>query len=126
MPNLGSLFSSSAQTDILWALHYQTRPVGLRFLANLAGVHPHSAERVIKSLVRKGLISRHKTGYRLEIEKCPTHPDWEILTPVFNAIDCARAHRELPELNARAKIILPFIEEAFIMIHKAKRSRRAT
>lgn len=126
MTHLGTLFSSSARTEILRVLHHQTRPVSLRFLADMAGVHPHSAERVIASMHKEGLISRHRKGNRLQIMKRPVHADWTVLTEAFNAADRVYASRKLPDLNRRAKIILPFIAEASLMIKRAKRSRRAT
>jgi len=124
MNSLGSIFASAARTELLYALRYQHDDVGLRQLARLAGVHPHSAERVLADLVRERLVTMRKTPARTFYRKNLSHPDWRMIDAVCDGADRARRELLWPALNLRAKSLLPFIEEADAMLSRARRTLR--
>lgn len=118
------MLGGSARFDLLRALYFQQDAVGLRQLARLAGVHPHSAERMLKDLVKEGVVVRNQTGARTLFRRNERHADWHILSPVFDAADRAAIKLRAAELNERARAILPFVEEAGVMLSKARRRFR--
>ena len=124
MKSLGHILGGSARFDLLRALYYQHDAVGLRQLARLAGVHPHSAERMLKDLIKEAVVLRNQSHNRTLFQRNRDHADWCILSSVFDAAD--RASRELhaADLSERAQRILPFVEEAGDMLKKARRRIR--
>ena len=124
--SIRQMIGASARFDLLWALHYQHRPVGLRELARLAGVHPHSAERMLKELTEEGVVNRKKQGARVLHIRNAEHPDWFALEPVFSASEKAMCVMRRNRLNDRARTILPFIDEASRMLKCARRTVRVT
>lgn len=124
MKSLTYMLGGSARFDLLRALYFQYDAVGLRQLARLAGVHPHSAERMLKDLVKEGVVARNQAGARTLFRRNDRHVDWRILSPVFDAADRAARSLHAAELSGRARIILPFIEEAGVMLSKARRRVR--
>ena len=108
---------------MLRALYYQAKPVGLRSLARLAEVHPHSAERMLKELVKEGVVRRSITGSRAMYRKNTAHHDWYTLKAVFTAADESVRKVRAGQLNERAKNLLPFMEEAHAMLKEARGSQ---
>lgn len=121
MKSLGHILGGSARFDLLRALYYQHDAVGLRQLARLAGVHPHSAERMLKELVKEAVVLRNQSHNRTLFQRNRDHADWLILSSVFDAADRAERRLRSVELNDRAQAVLPFIEEAGAMLKKARR-----
>jgi hypothetical protein len=121
MTSPGNILGGSARFEILRALHYQHDAVGLRHVARLAGVHPHSAERMLKALVDEGVVVRSRTRTRTWFQPNHDHADWRILSPVFEAADRATRELQAESLTGRAKTILPFVEEAGAMLKKARK-----
>ena len=80
MKSLGHMLGGSARFELLRALYYQHDPVGLRQLARLAGVHPHSAERMLRGLVEEGVVVRNQTHSRTMFRRNRDHEDWPILS----------------------------------------------
>jgi len=124
MKSLGDILGATARFDLLRALYYQHHTVGLRQLARMAGVHPHSAERMLKELVMEGVVINQKTQVRSMYIKNMDHPDWSTLRAVFDAADGAEREKHRLELNKRAGMILSFIDEAGGMLRNARRSIR--
>ena len=126
MNSVRHILGASARFDVLQALYYQIHPVGLRRLARLANVHPHSAERMLKDLVKEKVVRRKKSGAHTMYTKNTNHEDWATLKAVFDAAD--QSVRDLREarLNERAKTLLPFIEEARPMLKTARKHRHVT
>lgn len=106
--------------DTLRVLNHQHAPVGLRQLARLADIHPHSAECMLKDLVHEGLVIRRNTHGRSLYSAAFDHPEWEVLRAVFDASDRAMRSLRARDLNERAQSILPFIEEARGMLARAR------
>lgn len=124
MKSLRDILGGSARFDLLHALYFQQGMVGLRQLARLADVHPHSAERMLKDLVKEGVVVRSQKGVRRLFQRNDVHTDWCILSPVFDAADRATRTLRAAELNERARAILPFVKEAGDMLSKARRRVR--
>ncbi|HMP73597.1 MAG TPA: hypothetical protein PKE55_10080 [Kiritimatiellia bacterium] len=116
------MFSSPARTEVLRALHYQNRPVGLRMLAWVAGIHPHSAERVVEALEEEGLVVCGRSGYRMRIAKCADHPAWVAMSEMFEAADRSWCGAGLEARNERAKQVLRFLEEGMELTGRARRA----
>lgn len=121
MKSLGHILGGSARFELLRALYYQHDAVGLRQLARLAGVHPHSAERMLKDLVKEGVVVRNQSHNRTLFRRNRDHADWLILSSVFDAADRAGRRLRSVERNDRAQAVLQFIEEAGAMLKKARR-----
>ena len=121
MKTLGSILGSAARTDILRVLCYQPESVGLRFLARVAEVHPHSAELALDALVRDGVVLYKRTPTRALYGLNFNHDDAFVLKSIFDASQKASIKIRNRSLGKRASIILPFIAEASHMISYAKR-----
>lgn len=124
MNDVCHMLGASARFALLRALYYLPDAVGLRQLARLADVHPHSAERMLKELVDEGVVLRKKTSSRTMFTRSNDHSDWCVLEPVFDAAERSIRALNAPRLNRRAQAILPFLEEAGSMLKKARRSIR--
>lgn len=122
MRSLGNLLGSTARTELLRVLAYQSNPLGLRQAARLAKVLPRSADLALRGLVNDGLVLCRKTRARNDYLMNHDHPETKILIAVFDAEATARLQAKQCELNERAQRILPFIEEATAMLAHAKRS----
>ena len=120
------MLGATARFDLLNALYYQPMPVGLRRLARLADVHPHSAERMLKELVNEKVVRRRKMGNRTMYRKNLNHQDWLVLAAVFDAADRSVRVERADALNDRAKALLPFIEEATAMLKSAGKGQRVS
>jgi hypothetical protein len=123
MTSLGILLSSATRTEILRALMYQPEPAGLRPLARIAGVLPHSAELALSALVKEKRVQRtaHVAGPRYALNR--RHPDVELLEAVFTAASRAATANRCRMLNRHATCILPFIREAGRMLTRARETR---
>ena len=120
MKTLGKLFSSAARTEILRVLAHQPAPIGLRHLARLAGVHPHSAEVALKSLLDDKLVKRKQAMGRPVYVLDATRPDTALLRAVFDAAEREQIRIRNRALQDRARSILPFINEATRMLDRAR------
>jgi hypothetical protein len=120
MRNLGDILGAATRAEILRALYYQPEPVGLRYLARIAGVYPHSAELALKALVKEQLVNcdrgRSRALYGLNLN----HADADLLEAVFSASERVIIERNNRGLNERAGLIFPFIGSASRMISHAK------
>ena len=123
MKTLGMLLNSAGKTEILRALLYQPGSVGLRQVARIASVHPHSAELALAALTRDGLVKRKnvRNGARFELEW--SHESALVLEAVFTAAAKGFTQARSRTLNDRSKSILPFIKEAGKMIARARENR---
>ena len=121
MKTLGRLLGSSARTDILRALCYQTEAVGLRQAARISGVLPHSADLALQGLVREKLVTCVKSAARNAYRLNHHHPDSSVLLAMFDAAARAKRDAQHPALNRRALTLLPFIEEAGAMLSHARK-----
>ncbi len=126
MKTLGAILGSAARTDILRVLYYQPDPVGLRYLARIAGVHPHSAELALEKLIHDGLVVYNQIKLRKLYELNSEHLDTAILKSVFDASEHVSIKLRNNNLNKRATCILPFIAEASYMISHARRCKHVT
>jgi len=126
MNKLGMLLGSSARTEILRVLAYQPEPIGLRHLARLAGVHPHSAEVALVSLVREKLVKRSRQRKRPLYRLAQGQPDVSVLRAVFRAAEREITRARSRALEKRARSILPFIREATMMFANAGKISDAT
>lgn len=126
MKTLGKLLGSAARTDVLRTLLCQPRPVGLRPLARIAGVHPHSAEVALRTLIAEELVVRTVVGKRPMYEMNRRHPDVDVLRAVSDAAALALIRQRRSALQLRARAILPFIREAERMLVHARSHRRVT
>lgn len=115
--------NSEGKTEILRALVYQPGPVGLRQVARIAGVHPHSAERALASLIREGLVKRRtaRNGVRYELER--GHEVAQVMESVLAVAANGFTQVRCRTLTERSKSILPFITQARRMIIRARESR---
>ena len=123
MKTLGMLLNSAGKTEILRALVYQPGPVGLRQVARIAGVHPHSAELALAALSRDGLAKRSKARNRALFELERNHEAAGVLEAVFSASANGFTQARSRTLNDRAKSLFPFIRQACKMITRARESR---
>jgi len=123
MKTLGMLLNSAGKTEILRALVYQSGPVGLRQVARIASVHPHSAELALAGLTRDGLVKRRNVGNRALFELERSHEVADVLEAVFTAAANGFTKARSLTLNDRAKSIFPFIKQARTMITRARKSR---
>lgn len=121
MKTLGTILGSAARTDILRTLYYQPEPVGLRYLARIAGVHPHSAELALEKLIHEALVLCDRIDLRKLYELNVKHVDTVILTSIFDASEHVSIKLRNNNLNKRAACILPFVAEASCMISHARR-----
>jgi len=126
MRTLGKLLGSAARTELLRVLAYQAGPVGLRPLARLAGIHPHSTELALRALVGEGLVLRRQSSTRPLYEWNPDHPDAPVLESVFKAAEQAYVRQRGSALREWAQAILPLIQEASQMLTHARRRRHVT
>lgn len=120
MKTLGKLLNSEAKTEILRVLVYQSGPVGLRQAARLAGIHPHSAEVALSALVRTGLVKHRRSPHRARYELVRNHADAAVLEAVFLAATRCSIAAQRRTLDERARQLLPFIEQAVIMIARSR------
>ncbi len=123
MKSLGMLLNSAGKTEILRALVYQPGPVGLRQVARIAGVHPHSAERALASLIREGLVKRRTVGNGVRYNLERGHEAAQVLESVFTVAVNGFTQVRCRTLSERSKSILPFIAQARRMITRARESR---
>ena len=123
MKTLGQLLASAGRTEILRALMCQPGPVGLRQVARIAGVHPHSAEVALAGLVRERLVKRRRTATRALYQLNTSHADFAVLEAVFLAAARAVTSARSRLLDERAKSILPFIRQANRMLARARETR---
>lgn len=123
MKTLGMLLNSAGKTEILRALMYQPGLVGLRQVARIARVHPHSAELALAALIRDGLVKSRKirNGALYELER--SHEAANVLEAVFTAAAQGFTQARSRTLNDRSKSILPFIRQAGKLIARARESR---
>lgn len=123
MKTLGSLLSSAGKTELLRALIYQQGSVGLRQVARIAAIHPHSAEMALDALVREGLVRRRRTSTRVLYEMVWSHEDVTVLKDVFAAAETGFIRARSCILAERARSLLPFIKQATRMITHSRESR---
>ena len=123
MKTLGILLGSAGRTEILRALLWQPGSVGLRQVARLAGVHPHSAEVALAGLVRERLVRRRRASSRTRYELNRTHADVTVLEATFLAAARAVISARSRSLDERARSILPFIRQATQMLTHARETR---
>ena len=123
MKSLGILLGSAGRTEILRTLMCQPGSVGLRQVARLAGVHPHSAELALAGLVREGLVRRRRTSSRALYGLNRSHADIAVLDAVFLAAARAVTCERNRSLGKRARSILPFIRQATRMLTHARENR---
>lgn len=114
---------TASQTEILRALSYQPGSVGLRQVARIAGIHPHSAELALAALVRDGLVRRRRTAARVLYTLNRKREEAGILESVFMAAANGFIQARGRTLNQRARSILPFVNEASRLIHRARKTR---
>lgn len=126
MKTLGTLLASPARTEILRALVCQPDMVGLRQVARIAGVHPHSAELALAGMVKEDLVRRTRTPTRALYKLNRNHADVPVLEAVFLAAARAVTIERSRTLAERSMSILPFIGQANRMIANARRSRNGT
>ena len=124
MRSLGQILGSAARTNILRILWHQSRPVGLRHVARLAGVQPRSADLALQALVREGRVTCRRSPGRNFYRLNRRHPEATILDAVFEAADRARNAAGLGRLNEWAKSILPFIEDSGAMRERTRSRNR--
>jgi len=123
MRTLGSILGSASRTDILRVLYYQPEPVGLRYLARIAKVHPRSAELALKALLLEDFVVHKRTATRALYELNRDQPDAFVLKAVFDASAHTAMVLRNRSLDRRAYTILPFIAEASRMLEHARRRR---
>lgn len=123
MKTLGMLLGSASQTEILRSLAFQPGSVGLRQVARIAGIHPHSAELALAALGQQGLVRRKRSSTRPLYSLDRSHVDFAVLEAVFAASARAFIQARSRTLNQRARSILPFVNEASRMIHRARKTR---
>ena len=123
MKTLGGLLTSAGRTEILRALMHQPGPVGLRQLARIAGVHPHSAELALAGLIRDRLVRRRRSVAGPLYDLNRNHADIAVLGAVFlagaQAVTTARSRL----LDKRAKSLLPFFRQATRLLAHARGTR---
>jgi len=117
---------TAARTEILRALYYQPEPVGLRYIARIAGVYPHSAELALKALVKEQLVYCDRSEVRALYGLNSNHSDIDLLEAVFRASERVIIERNNRGLNERSRLVLPFIKSASRMIAHAKGSVHVT
>ena len=120
------LLGSASQTEILRALSHQPASVGLRQVARIAGIHPHSAELALAGLVHEKLVRRMRTSTHALYTLNRNHADVAVLDAVFAAAAQGFIHARSRTLSKRARSILPFIDKATRMIAHARKSRHVT
>lgn len=103
-------------------LYHQPGAVGLRQLAGVAGIHPHSAELALAALLREKLVSRRRASRRMLYQMNREHPDAVLLAVIFTASAQAMMAQRRSSLNLRAQTILPLIEELGSMLACARGS----
>jgi len=101
-------------------------PVGLRHLARIAGVHPHSAELALASIGADKLARQRKTRGRKLYEINRNHPDLPIVQAVFEAATRESIRVKSRGLNKKASTILPFIKQATRMLAHARSRQHVT
>lgn len=117
------MLNSAGRTEILRALVYQPKPVGLRQVARIAAVHPHTAELCLATLIDEGLVKCMRHTGRPSFELIRTHEDAPILVAVFTAAATGFIKTRSRTLDGRARSLLPFIKQASRMISRARESR---
>jgi len=121
MRTLGDILGSAARTDVLRALYYQPESVGLRHLAGIAGVHPHSAELALRALAQEGFVACERTPTRALYKLNRDHSDAIVLRAICDASAHTAVVIRNRSLDTRARAILPFIAEASHMLTHARR-----
>lgn len=123
MTMLGDLFSSGARTELLRVLCYQPDGMALRALARTAGLGVRSVELALSSLVRDKLVKRSRVGNRVVFALDRTDARCSVLLALFDAAMFAGIRAGSSLMNERAKVILPFIEDASQMLDNAVSSK---
>ena len=123
MKKLGDLLGSPARTEVLRALMCQPAPIGLRHAARIAAIHPHSAELALAGLARDRLVRRERSDHRIRYALNRDHEAMPVLEAVFAAAARALIRARSRSLGARARGILPFIEQAQRMLACARANR---
>ena len=123
MKTLGMLLASAGRTEVLRALMCQPDSVGLRQVARIAGVHPHTAELTLAALVREDLVNRRQTSAHPLYALNRDHPEVEVLEEVFQASARAFIAARSRLLDERAKSLLPFIRRATQILSRARETR---
>jgi len=126
MRSMGTILRSRARTDLLQALHAQPAASGVRYLARIAGIHPHSAELALNALVDEALVKKKSAGARPLYALNWHHPETCLLDAIFNAATTTATRVRNKRLAGRARTILPFIDEARRMVNHAKGTHHVT
>ena len=124
MKQLGNIFRSPAQTELLRVLMVYPAPTGLRQAARLAGVYPRSAELVMKALESEGLVLCERRKGRNDYRMNRQHMYYPLLEDVFRAAEDGLINAHRKSLNNRAAKILPFITKTSKMLKKARGDRK--
>lgn len=119
MKVLGDIFSSGARTELLRVLCYQPDGMALRALGRTAGLGVRSVELALDSLVRDKLVKRSRAGNRVVFSLDRTDVRFPVLNAVFKAAMIEGIRADSSKLNDRARVVLPFIEEAKNMLNNA-------
>lgn len=101
-------------------LTHHPHPVGLRYVARLANIHPHSAELALAGLVRDNLVTRSCPASRPQYALNREHAAFPLLKAVFRSAAEVTIGERGQTLADRAKTILPFIEKSRRMFARAK------
>ena len=120
MKMIGDIFSSKARTEVLRVLSEVSEGVGIRAIARLGDVHPHSVELILKKLVAEKLVIKKRFGSRIAYSLNRRHEDAIAVVAVFEAYKRALIAEKAASLRKRSQDILPFIEDASNMLIAAK------
>ena len=115
--------ASPARTETLRALAHLPEPVGVRLLARIAEIHPHSAERALAALVREGVVRRDRAGGWARYALNRRHSAAAMLEAVFAAAEQETIRMRCRSLRSRARGILPCIRQATRMLVRARGNR---
>jgi DNA-binding transcriptional regulator YhcF (GntR family) len=99
------------------------RPVGIRELALLTNLHPHSVEHAIKSLREEKWISdsnrnRNRAGIRIQT----SHPMYSRIRDLFEADTLSELGARTKKLDGRARKLCTFMDDGLKLIEKGRRS----
>ena len=118
--------ASPARTETLRVLARLPEPVGVRLLARIAEIHPHSAERALAALVREGVVRRNRVGGCARYALNRRHSAAAMLEAVFAAAEQETIRMRCRSLRSRARGILSCIRQGARMVARARESRHVT
>lgn len=123
MPDLTTLFSSTAKLNVLRVLWNQRDPIALRHISYLSESPLYSVQRALKQLEDEAIISKSKYKNRILYQLVPGSPYYFLLDKVFDAEQKNEIDRRSKNYSSQAKQALEFASSTNQFFNKLKNTK---